>query len=165
MLSKRENVKPGVPSVSAVSWILNQTLSRGTVPLRQMKTHGGVGVEPGPIIQVLGSCWGLPFLGSGLGGSGLQFWQHQPCFPPSLPPHGEALAAVSTLPPTHPQALCLSKPSVDSYHFQTPLQAFFHLQVQALLWLKLSLLHSPFPTCQPVLGEQPKVRKKADLWG
>ena len=39
-------MKPGVPSISAAGWMLNQTLNQGTVPLRQMKTHGGGGAWP-----------------------------------------------------------------------------------------------------------------------
>ena len=117
-------MKPGVPSISAAGWMLNQTLNQGTVPLRQMKPHGG-GVEPGPIIQVLGRCWGLPLLGSGLGGSGLQFWQHQPRFPTSLLPHKEGLAAVST-PPTHtPTGSVFPSPVLTAIIFKLLFRPFF----------------------------------------
>ena len=124
-LSKGEKVKPGVPSISAAGWMLNQTLNQGTVPLRQMKTHEGGGAWPnypgagkvlGPAFVRIRSWW---------------FWFAVLAAPAPLPylPAATQGRFGSGEHPSHPHThrLCLSKPSVDSYHFQTPLQAFFLL--------------------------------------
>lgn len=165
-MSRGGNVKPGVPSADADGWTLGQTLPLSTVPLRKLKTSPGV--EPGPKSQVLGSCQGLP-----VETRSLRFWfavLAPPGPAPDFPlPHDSALAPVS-IPPTHTptSALCgLSKPSVDSSHFQTLLLPFFSLSSSSssLLWLNTLLHIFPFLPVGLCWGEQLKVRKKPGFLG
>lgn len=156
-----------------IAGYLARNWNSSTVPLMKMKTHlwgWSMPTEPGT--------WNLPgpaFVETRSWPSGLQsvrfavlapLW---PCTSTSLC-HATQLWRLVSIPPTHPptSSLCgLSKPGVDSYHFQTLLA--FLLPFKGRLFS--SLIKRSFSTFFPFLpiglcwGEQLKVRKKPGFLG